>query len=225
MPKAPTESKGSLKELAKRKQVFKPVLFDAYTQSNTWPTIEPEIARELVDLIEVLLSPIGFYHQIKAEAKGKPGTTPDAPEVLKHVTLGFNSTVKALERQVGKPLTMVVVFVCRADITPAVLTDFFPTLACTLSFGGEPVRLILLPRGSMARLSQIVGKPHTGIIGIKTGLTGGESLLLLANTIEPVNLPWLDENKMAEYLKPNVKVLATLAPVRPAKAKQQPKKK
>ena len=172
----------------------------------------------------MLLSPIGSYNTIKAESKGKPGSLPDAPEVLDLVTLGFNSTVKALERQVGKPLKVLVVFVCKADISPAVLTDFFPTLACTLSYGGEPVRLIALPRGSMAKLSQIVGKPHTGIIGVRAGLKGGESLFLIANEVAPVTLPWLDENKMAAYMKPNVKVLATLAPVKPPKAKQQKKK-
>ncbi|CAN3372411.1 hypothetical protein DIURU_002473 [Diutina rugosa] len=223
MPKAPVQGKGSLKDLAKR-QVFKPVLFDAYTQSNTWPEVKPESIQTLLDLLEVLLSPIGSYNQIKAESKDKPGSLPDAPEVLDSVTLGFNSTVKALERQVGKPSKVLVVFVCKADISPTVLTDFFPTLACTSSYGGEPVRLIALPRGSMAKLSQIVGKPHTGIIGVRAGLKGGESLFSIANTVAPVTLPWLDENKMAAYMKPNVKVLATSAPVKPPKTKQQKKK-
>ena len=40
---------------AKRKQVFRPILDNSFTQSNQWPFIEPTIANDIVDLLEVLL--------------------------------------------------------------------------------------------------------------------------------------------------------------------------
>lgn len=56
---------GSLKDLdQKRKQVFKPVLDNPFTQSNLWPFIKPELAEQIIQLLELILAPIGNYYKL-----------------------------------------------------------------------------------------------------------------------------------------------------------------
>lgn len=221
MPKA---TEGSLKDIAKRKQVFKPVLDNAYTQSHHWPVIPPNQGQEFVALLRVLLSPVGHYNRLAKEGQNKLKVTENGPKILQQLTLGFNSTVKALERQVGKQLRIVCVFVCTADILPAILTNFFPTLACTLSFGGLPVKLIQLPKGSMGKLSEYLGIPHTGIIGMEGDIQQAGAIYQQANLVQPVKLPWLDNDKILSYLKPNIKVLLTLMPIKVKKVDKKGQK-
>ncbi|EGW33663.1 uncharacterized protein SPAPADRAFT_59032 [Spathaspora passalidarum NRRL Y-27907] len=224
--KAPKAS--SLKELEKKKkQVFKPILDNPYTQSSTWPFVEPEIAASILDFLEVLLSPTGKYKA--SDVKVKQQVT--EPEIVKHIYHGFNATVQALEDQAGinrgirkqKETTaqpqITHLFICKYDITPTLLTSMFPVLSYTASKSSESrVKLVQLPRGSMERISKALGVDNTGIVGFKEGCPGAEALFELVNSnIKDVEVPWLEglltgESHM-KFVPPALRNIATTAPV------------
>ena len=101
--KVPANSGGSLKEIEKkRRQVFKPILDNPYTQTNVWPFVEPEVAESVMGMLSVILSNLGRYNGLLAEArvtKNVKFVKPESPEILRSITVGFNSTVRALEEQ------------------------------------------------------------------------------------------------------------------------------
>lgn len=184
---------------AKRKQVFRPILDNSFTQSNQWPFIEPTIANDIVDLLEVLLKMQDStfkYH-------------------------GFNPTVSALEKQAAANrgihknacVQIKYVFVCKYDISPATLTNVFPTLCFTASKSAEDrVKLIQLPRGSLERLSKALGVDRVGIFGLTKDTEGAQPLFDLINeNVKDIEAPWLDCIFREEMVfnQPNTKHVAS----------------
>mgnify|MGYP001119046192 CR=1 FL=1 len=222
----------SLKELEKkRRQVFKPVLDNPFTQSNLWPFIEPELATNIIDLLEIVLSPIGQHSKMVSELKDK-SKCPPKPEICNEITIGFNSTVSTLEKQAQtrfkrrKTSTnkfLNYVFVTKYDIAPSVLTSFFPTLTVTAS-NEQRVKLIQLPRGTMDKLSKFVNKENVGIIGMTSNVAGASSLYkIIDENVTDVDIPWLsglfDEEQ--KFVKPSLKHILTSAPIIPKKNVQK----
>lgn len=155
----------SVKEAEKkRKQVFKPLLDNPFTQAQ-FPIINQNIQDQILDFLLHILEDIGKYETL---LKSKPEVSPEEPESLKHMTLGFNSTVQLLEDQARgfhtKELSYVLV--CKADIQPSLLTSQFPILSYTASSESNKVKLVQLPRGSMDKIEKVLGK-KTGIIGLQ----------------------------------------------------------
>lgn len=228
---------GSLKHLeTKRRQVFKPILDNPFTQSNIWPFVEPTIANNIIELLCALLNKIGTYNKALKQAKSsqKLSTSkPVAPSLSEEVTIGFNSTVLALEKQASinrlklynkkpkkltKGKTLKYIFVTKYDITPPLLTKSFPVLSYTASASKEDrVKLIQLPRGSMGRLSAALDLENTGIIGITAYIREAKALYeLIDQNIKDVEVPWLDgllDGKMPDFIKPSIKMLETSAPI------------
>ncbi|CAN3352765.1 ribonucleases P/MRP protein subunit Pop3p [Diutina catenulata] len=208
-----------VKGTLKRKQVFKSVLDNAYTAS-VWPFVDPEVASLLLDLLEVLFQPLNTFNRTPKGQK-----SPQKPTISDQVTLGFNSTVKALEKQVFKKSDLVIVFVCKLDLQPAALTSFFPSLAYTSSQGGSQVNLVQLPKGSMARLSSMTGIPNTGIVGLQAEIPGADEIYRVVNEkIDNVHVPWLEQFDLQQFAAPNIRFIQTSAPIKPPKSKQKPKK-
>ncbi|ODQ78458.1 hypothetical protein BABINDRAFT_18548, partial [Babjeviella inositovora NRRL Y-12698] len=207
----------SLKDIEnKRRQVFKPVLDNPYTQAP-WPRVDPQQGHDIRDILCTLLEPIGRHN---AHLKTHPELKPSAPLTFQHATIGFNSTVKALELQapVGKGRSKVVypalsvVFVCKPEISPSLITQHFPVLSYVASSPERKVKLIQLPRGSMEKLSEATGQPHTGIVGITKEMPGASTLLAIINeNVEDVEVPWLENVDF--FSKPVLKVLKTTAPI------------
>ncbi|RLV89628.1 hypothetical protein JA1_005066 [Spathaspora sp. JA1] len=222
----------SLKELEKKKkQVFKPILDNPYTQSNTWPFIEPDLSTTILDFLDVLLSPIGKYKTSTALVKQQV----QPPDIVNFVYHGFNSTVEALEIQAGvnrgirhdklaKP-QITHLFICKYDIVPNIITSMFPVLSYTAS-GSTRVKLVQLPRGSMDRISKAVGVENTGIVGFTEGCPGAEALFELVNSsVKDVEVPWLDGLLTGDmkFVAPGLRNIVTTAPVHQSKNKNKTK--
>lgn len=283
--KVPTNSGGSLKEIEKkRRQVFKPILDNPYTQTNVWPFVEPEVAESVMGMLSVILSNLGRYNGLLAEARATKNVKfvkPESPEILRSITVGFNSTVRALEEQAQRNWGGIVkkesgtgmrskggsnsgktrnsgssgnsgtgnsgtgnsttnnstlpyikyVFVTKYDITPTILTNPLPVLCYTASKSlKDPVKLIQLPRGSMARLSSILNIEYTGIIGLAEDIRQAQALYeLVEKNISNISVPWLADlftestGDLTQLLKPNLKFLVTSAPILPRKNDQKSK--
>nr|KMM65673.1 hypothetical protein CPAG_02019 [Coccidioides posadasii RMSCC 3488] len=122
----------------------------------------------------------------------RASVTPIPPDISKHLTVGFNSTARALEtmckvpsaaineplsematekidrKQAGKPSKLVAVFVCRS-ILPVSLLAPLSSLVASASQTLPPeqkIRLVCLPKGSETQLSAAVGVPRVCIVGV-----------------------------------------------------------
>lgn len=194
----------------KRNQIFKALLDNPYTQSNTWPFVTPSVAKDLLDLMDAILCPI-VQEAIKIER-------------IKWLYYGFNSTVETLERQAannrGKHKDSVrqikYLIVCKYDITPQLLTSMFPTLCFTASKGSsDMVKLVQLPKGSMERLSNIIGVANTGILGLPGDVELAEPIYkLIDENVKDIEIPWLSNifDSPGIFYQPQVKQLQVKAP-------------
>ncbi|KAG7663855.1 POP3 [[Candida] subhashii] len=237
--KAPKAS--SLKEIEKKKKIiFKPILDNPYTQSNLWPFIEPSIGSNILQLLEVLLSPIGKYNSLDKDNKSKI----NPPDIINEVKYGFNSIVEQLELQakhfrgilinknIEQKKVIKYLFVCKYDITPTLLTSMFPVLSYTSSKDGQNrVKLIQLPRGSMEKLSLALNVSNTGIIGItECELREAKPLFDLINiNVKDVEVPWLqglfDPEANPQFAAPALRHISISAPVGPQRKTQKQKQK
>ncbi|CUM65510.1 uncharacterized protein PRCAT00003156001 [Priceomyces carsonii] len=236
----------SMKETErKRRQVFKPILDNPFTQSNTWPYIEPQLGEDLTTILTKTLSCIGKYNLAVSEANTKKSLArPSIPEIRSNLTIGFNSTVEALEKQAGiyrtsskrkkqKPHDNIIikyVFVTKFDIKPSILTESFPVLTYTASRSKEDrVKLVQLPKGSMARISEALHIDHTGIIGVSSKVSELSALCsLVESKVGDVQIPWLEgllhEDDNSNFSKPVINFLNTSAPIQSKNNKQSSKK-
>lgn len=145
----------------------------------------PSVAKDLLDLMDAILCPI-VQEAIKIER-------------IKWLYYGFNSTVETLERQAannrGKHKDSVrqikYLIVCKYDITPQLLTSMFPTLCFTASKGSsDMVKLVQLPKGSMERLSNIIGVANTGILGLPGDVELAEPIYkLIDENVKDIEIP------------------------------------
>lgn len=209
---------GSLKDVEqKRRQVFKPILDNPYTQTNQWPEMDQKAATDILDLLCLLLLRVGKYSSILKEANEKKKVdkshkTPDAPAIQSQMTIGFNSTVKKLESQASckmrhksttkkhKKLKVIenstqlkYIFVAKSDIQPALLTQSFPVLSFTASESlGNRIKLVELPKGAMNKLSESLNMKNIGIIGLTNNAKEAKPLYDLVNlNITDIDIPWL----------------------------------
>ncbi|KAG2735098.1 hypothetical protein G9P44_001312 [Scheffersomyces stipitis] len=242
---------GSLKDLdQKRKQVFKPVLDNPFTQSNLWPFIKPELAEQIIQLLELILAPIGNYYKLSREIKqsGREiAVKPPVPHNYHDILVGFNSTVSSLERQARRRIISFndknaattaenttqkyfkYVFVTKYDITPTVITSMFPMLTYTSSrSSSDRVKLVQLPRGASTRISEVLGIENSGIVALTADIVEATGLYqLIDSEVADVNIPWLqqllDEDHLTDLESLASKFLATSAPVLPKKNDQKAK--
>lgn len=246
------QASGSLRDVEKRRrQVFKPVLDNPFTQGHQWPAVEPELGASMVDVLALVLSNLGSYNLIVKEMRSKKGTQPlklpTEPAILKHITIGFNSTVQRLEKQASHKRAKVgnkkikaddsdssyikYVFVAKAEISPPILTQHFPLLSFTASKSRqERVKLVQLPRGATKKLSETLGIPNTTIIGLTGDIREAKPLYALADKVENVEAPWLEGlfggADEVYFHKPALRVLATTAPMgKKAEGKEKGKQK
>ncbi|EMG49196.1 hypothetical protein G210_0103, partial [Candida maltosa Xu316] len=200
---------------AKKKQIFKPILDNPYTQSNIWPFIEPQLGLDIVDLLEVTLK-----------------TGKDTSDIVH----GFNSTVGRLEKQAAhnrgmhknKSIAQIkYLFVCKFDMSPPILTSIFPVLSFTSSKNAEDrVKLVQLPRGSMERLSKALGVEHCGVIGLTGEINQAKPLYGMINAnVRDVEVPWLnglfEKNAKVPFSVPNIKQIATTVGAKKSSKKKE----
>ncbi|KAI3407012.2 POP3 [Candida oxycetoniae] len=206
---------------ARKNQNFRMLLDNPFTQSNIWPFVEPQVSTDILDLFEALVGPL-FKSQVDGNKR----------PFVKGVNYGFNSTVEVLERQAannrGRRKDSVdqlkYILVCKYDITPQLLITMFPVLCFTASKSPDNrVKLVQLPRGSMSRLSQVIGVPKTGIVGLSSNLKEAQALFdLIERRVSNIDAPWLNqifENPNMFY-QPKVKQIVTVRGDKKQKRKQ-----
>lgn len=208
----------SLKQIEKRRAVFKPLLENPFPAVE-FPFIEQELQGHILEFLLNQLQEVSLWNGIKGDDK------PPKPEIVKELTIGFNSTVKCLEAQARphkKHLEKKIryVFVCKPDITPQLLIQQFPVLCYTASRGVK-VKLIQLPRGSASQLGEKLARRCT-ILGMFDNDIIPTSFKTLLESTPDVQVPWLEEVKLREL---NVKMLETSAPVKVQKKNKVEKKK
>lgn len=194
----------SLKEVEKRRTVFKPLLDNPYPQAS-FPMLPQETQKQITEFLMLQLQDITSWKSIG-------GPKPPQPEIMGCITTGFNSTVKVLESQAKQPQLekkMRYVFVCKAEIKPQLLIQHFPVLCYTASQGVK-VKLIQLPRCSMAQLEEKLGK-KCAILGMYENGVISKSFRELLDSVPDVEVPWLDN---VDFHKLNVKMVETTAPIK-----------
>ncbi|MCJ1436389.1 hypothetical protein MMC27_005768 [Xylographa pallens] len=136
---------------------------------------------------------------------------PPEPEVASFLTVGFNSTERALEAashnniarsfsststasSEDRFLQMVAIFVDRADQTHA-LYAHLPLLISTASFNlplDTKIRLVALPRGATGRLSAALHIPRASMIGLHSGAPSAAPLVdFVRKHVSTIEVPWL----------------------------------
>ena len=144
---------------------------------------------------------------------------PPEPEIASFLTIGFNSTERALEaasqsRTVGVfssngvassadcSTQLVAIFVDRVDQSPA-LYAHFPIMASTASLhlpSDAAIRLVDLPRGATERLSAALHIPRASMIGLHSGAPDSTPLLeFVRKHVSPIEAPWLKSLQEGNY--------------------------
>lgn len=107
------------------------------------------------------------------------------------------------------------------------LWERLPILVHSYSAGkanSPPVRLVPLPRGSEVRLSQAIGIPRAGMIGIARDAPGTDQLIdLVRNLVDPIVVPWLKDIDQGNY-RPTMTNVKTMEVSNFPKKKTVPKK-
>lgn len=155
------------------------------------------------------------------------------PAVLDYLTIGFNSTTRALETmskrsrpavleglEVGDQKSaadsshLTAVFVCRS-VLPDPITASIPLLIATASLAQPkypPIRLMQLSAGVESQLAKALHQPKVGFVGIRSDMAGADVLLAVVRAaICPVRVPWLDGSEIPRYLP--VQIESTETPV------------
>ena len=127
----------------------------------------------------------------RAAREIEPNSPPPMPEIYKSLTIGFNSTNRALESMIRQPAVpgqpgescnaqkLTVVFVDQATQS-SILHSRLPLLVASASLANKDdpqIRLVSLPRNSESRLLATLNVPRAGIIGIAQDATGAQPLL------------------------------------------------
>jgi hypothetical protein len=109
-----------------------------------------------------------------------------------------------------------VIFVPRSS-QPPILHAHLPQLVVTASLAHPELpatRLVQLPKGCDARLSEALGLPRVSFIGILDGAPHSKSLVdLVRGCVPEIEIPWLAEAKKPVYLPVKVNAIESFAPV------------
>ncbi|KAH3673553.1 hypothetical protein WICMUC_003660 [Wickerhamomyces mucosus] len=208
-------------EKPKSKKVIKPILDSPYLKQEI-----PEISNEAsLSILQFLLH---YLKDTSSYLKSSKKSIQNEPEVLKYLTLGFNSTVQKLENQVKLQIQgqqehttefTKYLFICQKDIKPQLILSQFPTLVYMSSSESFKVKLISLPKGSLDQIEQLIGS-KTSIIGMSSNEIISKDFKELLENVPDVDIPWL---KNVEFKNTRVKLLETTQPL--VKRVKQPIKK
>jgi ribonuclease P/MRP protein subunit POP3 len=131
---------------------------------------------------------------VECSKPSPPSNVPTSSPVIEnlappsdYITIGINEVTRRLESQVksirksvtlttacpANPIpSITAVFVCRADVNPPILLDHIPHLVagcnptCPESDPRQPLKLIVLPKGSEPALAQVLGLRRAAVIAI-----------------------------------------------------------
>ena len=158
---------------------------------------------------------------------------PPIPEILSHLTVGFNSTNRQLEKEAqrsnqGDVLTvsrrLAAIFVPRSDQAP-ILSSHLPLLVHTASLArsaSPATRLVNLPKGAEARLCAAAHLPRVSFVGLFEDAPNATPLVdFVRERVAPIDVPWLKEVGTGIYIPVDIKALETTAPAESKAAKRR----
>lgn len=218
----------------KRKAVLKQVLEDPYLKV-AWPEVAENKTESIFSLLQSALAPVKPYRESQRQAKQTGAKLPPTPGAVEQSSLGFNPVTKALQSQaklnllanepLGDPITMV--FICKDDIQPEILTKHFPSLCASASATCSTsekaaVKLVALPVGSMAKLSEITGLRDLGCVALKAHKDFDTLSKVVKASTGDVALPWKSDSPFTPL---EVKSLTTFAPIKKSKNQMTAEKK
>ncbi|MCJ1417583.1 hypothetical protein MMC32_003927 [Xylographa parallela] len=152
--------------------------------------------------------------------QNQPSNKPPEPEIASFVTVGFNSTERALEAASHNrivrsfsgtstassedgSLQLVAIFVDREDHTHA-LYAHLPILISAASFNlpsDTRTRLVALPRGATGRLSAALHIPRASMIGLYIGAPNTAPLVdFVRKHVSTIEVPWLKRLREGIYI-------------------------
>ncbi|CAH01592.1 Pop3p [Kluyveromyces lactis] len=184
------------KRVAKRRQVYKPILENPFTnEAKLWPHVTDQ--KLVLELLEE-----------KVLKRWK--LLQDMGNNEESITVGFNEIVDLLSH--GKDEYML--FVCNKDL-PSVLISQLPILCET---SDHTVTLVQLPRLSSAKFDDAFRDVvHDGMCLVRTHAHYQDFAKMISTKVEPLSIPWLHS---AQFKKAPVKLLATTAPIIKKQGKQ-----
>lgn len=179
-----------------------------------WPEVGQQMQSALLKILSELVSPIGEWRSRVPVSKGKRSkkrkladteaaaqattTTVSPPTIASYVTVGLNSTSRALEEQ-GKsshgPAPLRAVFLTY----PAASLQYshLPILALSAK---TPVQLVPLHAAAEKELCAALSLPRAGVIGLRSEAPGIEGLLALLDEVPPVQVPFLQQASSGQWL-------------------------
>lgn len=197
-------SPGSLKDLViKSKPVHKPIFHNFYTNVDVWPPIDKETENDIFDLLCHFLTKINpcVFLNLKKTNRVTTETSDYDLKIKNEVKIGFNSTIKALEKQIKNNEQILdynyigYVFVCRHDFNSILLESIFPTLTFLSSKKDQKkVKLIQLPKGSQKKFFELF-KKNINVIGLTNKIKEAKPLYTFVDSkIQDFEIPFLKKN-------------------------------
>lgn len=183
------------KRVAKRKQVYKPILDNPFNISaRCWPKVNDQ------DLISKIFER-NILNKIKIYRELKDGSEPPLDYII-----DFNKIVEYLRNKDDDAAIMVV---CNKDSIPKLLLSQIPIM-CQLS--KHPIKLIQLPKGFLSKFNDIFDNgEHDGMMLLKSNDKVDPSFISQVNkNVQDLSISWLRSSK---FIKPPVKFLSSTIPV------------
>jgi hypothetical protein len=108
------------------------------------------------------------------------------------------------------------IFVPRSS-QPPILHAHLPQLVVTASLANPELpatRLVQLPKGCDARLSEALGLPRFSFIGLLDGAPHSKSLVdIVRESVPEIEIPWLKEAKKSVYMPVKINAIESFVPV------------
>jgi hypothetical protein len=165
----------------------------------------------LVNASQNSQTPISEEQSEKRDAGQDAQST--APEARAEIAMGTKESL-AKDEHVDDHFSAI--FVPRS-LQPPILHAHLPQLVVTASLAHPelPVtRLVQLPKGCDARLSEALGLPRVSFIGILDGAPHSKSLVdLVRGCVPEIEIPWLAEAKKSVYLPVKINAIESFVPV------------
>ncbi|AET39064.1 Pop3p Ecym_3599 [Eremothecium cymbalariae DBVPG len=192
------------RRIAKKKQVYKAILDNAYANDGQlWPLVDEQgLVVELLD--KTILRPL--KHSSHLGASEKPV----------QVVTGYNEVMEFLTGACAdEGLKEVFLFVCNKDLA-GVLVEQIPIAAYMSRYD---VCLVQLPKGSLARFTECLeGIAHDGLLLVPVVKDGLDKTFTskIRDCVPAQEIPWLQS---ARYKRAPVKMLRTVIPIGKQKQK------
>ncbi|KLO19519.1 hypothetical protein SCHPADRAFT_935312 [Schizopora paradoxa] len=151
------------------------------------------IAPEILNVISVGINDVTR----RLEAQSRSVLEPPTETISVHQSEMADATTEATPQNDDQLSRSPVraVLVCKADIDPPMIVHHIPYLVASCNSkvrtGGEPVRLVTLPKGAELSLAQAFGLRRAAIMSLDDDAVTDPMLKSLLDSVPPVVAPWV----------------------------------